>query len=409
MTLTIHLGGRTIHIHNCYNAPQKLLISRNLATLQLLPLALDCPGEHLLVGDLNLHHPLWGRTMLPTQHPLADTLTETTAQSYLQLILPQGTVTWRSGRSMSTLDLSFATLWIIEQALQCRQCEELDSDSDHIPIIMSIGASVPQQAEPTGQPQWRKADWEQARERLEHRIGELSQECLGDSSGSDQRQTDELEALDKRVAKLQTTIQKTICDTIPLVRPSRWIRTGWSGRYGATNIHRASGGLEDLDGSGWAEAWWRGHKDRLSKLQLLLNSQARAITGLLKSTPVAFLQREACLPCAKELLDHRQTRYALRALSADGDHQTHQLLPASSRFGELHRHEGSDGPAIQHRLDEIREGTSVVRRLTCTADRHKRRIRHRIRIRAALQSCLICTGPINSKSRISRGAGEDTT
>lgn len=91
---------------------------------------------------------------------------------------------------------------------------------------MSIGASIPQQAEPTGQPQWRKADWEQARERLEHRLGELNQECLGDSSDSDQRQTDELEGLDKRVAKLQTIIQETIRDTIPPARPSRWSRSG---------------------------------------------------------------------------------------------------------------------------------------------------------------------------------------
>lgn len=58
VTLTIHLGGRTLHIHNCYNPPPKLLTSRNLATLQLLPRALDRPGEHLLVGDFNLHHPL---------------------------------------------------------------------------------------------------------------------------------------------------------------------------------------------------------------------------------------------------------------------------------------------------------------------------------------------------------------
>jgi hypothetical protein len=58
VTLTIYLGGRTLHIHNCYNPLPKLLTSRNLATLQLLPQALAHPGEHILVGDFNLHHPL---------------------------------------------------------------------------------------------------------------------------------------------------------------------------------------------------------------------------------------------------------------------------------------------------------------------------------------------------------------
>jgi hypothetical protein len=92
-----------------------------------------------------------------------------------------------------------------------------------------------------------------------------------------------------------------------------------------------------------AEIWWRGQKDRLHKMQLLLNSQARAITGLLKSTPRTFLQTASCLPNAQDLLDHRQTKFALRALGAERDHPTHQLLPANFRFGGLHRHEGATG------------------------------------------------------------------
>lgn len=92
-----------------------------------------------------------------------------------------------------------------------------------------------------------------------------------------------------------------------------------------------------------SEIWWRGQKDRLEKVQLLLDKQARAITGLLRSTPRAFLWEASCLPSAKDLLDHRQTRFASRALNADGDHPTHQLLPANFRFGELHRHEGAVG------------------------------------------------------------------
>jgi exonuclease III len=65
----------------------------------------------------------------------------------MELIVPQGTVTWRSGNSMSALDLTFATPGIAEQVLQCQPCEELDSDSDHVPIITSIETPVPQQVE----------------------------------------------------------------------------------------------------------------------------------------------------------------------------------------------------------------------------------------------------------------------
>jgi len=62
-----------------------------------------------------------------------------------------------------------------------------------------------------------------------------------------------------------------------------------------------------------SEVWWRGQHDRESKLQLLLNRQARAITGLLRSTPLVFLREQACLPSARDLFDNRQTRYAVRA------------------------------------------------------------------------------------------------
>ena len=54
-----------------------------------------------------------------------------------------------------------------------------------------------------------------------------------------------------------------------------------------------------------AEVWWQGQQDRAKRLQLLLNSQARTITGLLLSTPIPTLLTAACLPQAEELLDHR--------------------------------------------------------------------------------------------------------
>lgn len=119
-----------------------------------------------------------------------------------------------------------------------------------------------------------------------------------------------------------------------------------------------------------SEVWWRGQQDRATKLQLLLNSQARAITGLLRSTPLVFLQSQACLPCAKDLLDHRQTRYAVRALGANGDHPTHQLLPANFRLGELYGYEGSTPqlssigwtrPEKTHRLFGSRLAQQIVK------------------------------------------------
>jgi len=126
-----------------------------------------------------------------------------------------------------------------------------------------------------------------------------------------------------------------------------------------------------------SEVWWRGQQDREGKLQVLLNSQARAITGLLRSTPVVFLQRQACLPFARDLLDHRQTRYAVRALSANGDHPTHQLLPTNFRLGELYGYEsataqpssiGWSRPEKTHRLFGSRLAQQIVRHVKYDAE-----------------------------------------
>jgi hypothetical protein len=85
----------------------------------------------------------------------------------------------------------------------------------------------------------------------------------------------------------------------------------------------------------------REQQDRAKHLQLLLNSQARTITGLLPSTLIPTLLTAACLTRAAELLDHRQRRSAVRALVAPQEHPTHQLLPANFRMGQLYRHEGA--------------------------------------------------------------------
>lgn len=92
-----------------------------------------------------------------------------------------------------------------------------------------------------------------------------------------------------------------------------------------------------------AEVWWRGQQDRAKRLQLLLNSQTRIITGLLPSKPIPILLTAACLPRAEELLDYRQRRFAVRAVAAPQEHPTHQLLPADSRMGQSYRCEGARG------------------------------------------------------------------
>ncbi|KAI9035824.1 ribonuclease H family protein [Aspergillus affinis] len=81
-----------------------------------------------------------------------------------------------------------------------------------------------------------------------------------------------------------------------------------------------------------AELWWQGQRDRQEGIQLMINRQARAITGMLKTTPVGPLVREAGLIPAEVLLEARQLEYTNRLLGLPEDHPAKKILPGYEVF-----------------------------------------------------------------------------
>jgi len=53
-------------------------------------------GEHIAVGDFNLHHPQWNNPGRYTYHSMADKLLEVVGHRGMELGTPQGLVTWQS-------------------------------------------------------------------------------------------------------------------------------------------------------------------------------------------------------------------------------------------------------------------------------------------------------------------------
>jgi len=66
----------------------------------------------------------------------------------------------------------------------------------------------------------------------------------------------------------------------------------------------------------------------------MVNRQARAITGALKTTPIGPLVKEAALVPAVPLLNNRQRRFAMRALKLPTSHPINSLLPPTLRYGD---------------------------------------------------------------------------
>ena len=115
-----------------------------------------------------------------------------------------------------------------------------------------------------------------------------------------------------------------------------------------------------------AELWWKSQKNHQNELQKLINRQARAITGMYPSTPIAALMSEAGLTPAHILLDFRQRKYAYRILSLPDSILTKEILPASLRVGD-----GDAQPEDQPEADLI---WSSSQRITVYGQRLARQI-----------------------------------
>ena len=66
-------GTKMIHIHNVYNpSPLSTSSITSPSTLSTVLHQLQDPGEHILLGDFNLHHPYWGGAGVRGQHEASE-------------------------------------------------------------------------------------------------------------------------------------------------------------------------------------------------------------------------------------------------------------------------------------------------------------------------------------------------
>ncbi|KAF2844552.1 hypothetical protein T440DRAFT_355671, partial [Plenodomus tracheiphilus IPT5] len=92
-------------VHNVYNPPKGTRNQRS--TLPQVREALDKhrTDEQIILGDFNLHHPLWGGLNKGVTDPETEDLIDIIGDFGLHSTLPPGTVTYEEGRSRSTIDL----------------------------------------------------------------------------------------------------------------------------------------------------------------------------------------------------------------------------------------------------------------------------------------------------------------
>ena len=217
---TLHLklannsnAGGAIHIYNIYNPPRT---TRATSSLHALAEALrDHPtDQHIVLGDFNLHHPLWTGPEYSHQDREADELIDLLERFSLHLASPPAIPTFARNDAQTTIDLAFMTAGILEHLVKCQVRGDLQQDSDHIPISTVVDLSPPRRRT-EARPNWKSTDTTKLKQTFEKNL----------PSAKPPRS---VEALENLTGALIKAIKEAIEISTPPLRVSPQSMPGWT-------------------------------------------------------------------------------------------------------------------------------------------------------------------------------------
>ncbi|KAL5371116.1 hypothetical protein PMIN02_013118 [Paraphaeosphaeria minitans] len=213
-SVTLRLRGeKQLSIYNTYNPP------RYTSQQSVLPHVRETLDKHdndefILLGDFNLHHPLWGGPDLQTVEPEAEDLITIIEEAALYATLAPGTITYRERHLQSSIDLCLVTAGLVERVIKSEVDEELDHDSDHLPISTILDIATPN-ANIAPKRNWKKLDGEAYTKALKEALPPL-------------RRPATKTALDRYVQEVVSAVQRAIEKVVPQTRVSSKSREGWN-------------------------------------------------------------------------------------------------------------------------------------------------------------------------------------
>lgn len=176
-TLTVKTDRGAIHVHNIYveskvrdegdENRQELRAATAKATLQVVRRLLrnSGAGQHVVVGDFNLHHPLWSQTTQSQQGDEdAEDLISIMGDRDMQLLTQRGALTYEGlvygNHVETTLDLAWASRSLAERCTRCTTQRQWLYAADHVPVLTEFDIQCPEVPSRTTT-NWREADWDE--------------------------------------------------------------------------------------------------------------------------------------------------------------------------------------------------------------------------------------------------------
>ncbi|OOQ86154.1 putative reverse transcriptase [Penicillium brasilianum] len=212
--IRIKTEGSELRIINVYNDQQRG------AALDLLQGILSSMREqkevsYLVLGDFNLHHPVWGGDAAP-RDARAEDLLDLMESVGLDSWLAPGTITRDQAGSRSTIDLVLASYSLREQMLACEVDQSVHADSDHLPVLTLLEINVPEAADPIKRRNWKAMDVEKFRTFVSANLQDWM------------RQVTSPQDIDRAINHLINITNQAAQKSTPWARPSTWARQGWT-------------------------------------------------------------------------------------------------------------------------------------------------------------------------------------
>ena len=164
--------------------------------------------ESILLGDFNLHHPLWGGSDVRPTDSESEDLAAIMEDLDLSSTLRPGTITYEERASRSPIDICLVTVGLVDRIIRSQVDRDLDHNSDHLSISTVVDMRV-QQLDATPKRGWRRLNEQVYQKALKQALPPLRRPANKTALGVYIREI---------IEAIQKAIEKAVSQTRPLHR-----------------------------------------------------------------------------------------------------------------------------------------------------------------------------------------------
>lgn len=225
--ITFQLPTGRLTIHNIYSPTPPSINKTEWKSpiptmLQNIQNIQNNDSKHLVLGDFNLHHEMWGGDEVEQAHEGATYLVEAIQMGNLQLLSPRGVPTReKHGNRSSPLDLTLATPSISRKIVSC----EVDRDtagSDHLPVTTILKLAHETRRKPTTRWNFKMLN----SELVEHGAKVIEAELHN-------LQLNTTTEVDYYCHQLVQKTQSLVEETVPVANPTTYAKPWWNSTISA--------------------------------------------------------------------------------------------------------------------------------------------------------------------------------